>query len=204
MLGRSLVLGAGALGALVFVVLAQSQSSEKVPQSEMKKQFQAMAEKAGATADAHKLLAPLVGAFDQRIEVRMGSGEPMSSHCLSHGEWLMGGRYVKSESRPAPDEELKGERLIVYGYDTRSCKYTMWGIDSMSTFAVSATGDYDADARTFTLEGERYGSGPAKVPFRWVVRLQEGGGFTQEILMKPPQGEEWVPVVVVKNTPKDH
>ena len=97
---------------------------------------------------------------------------------------------------------MQGERLTIYGYDTRARKYTLWTVESTATFAVSATGEFDAATGTFTLEGERYGQGASKVSFQWVLRLQDGGAFTQEILMKPPQGEKAVPVVVVKNTPR--
>ncbi len=41
-----------------------------------------------------------------------------------------------------------------------------------------------------------------RVPYRWVVRLQDNGAFTQEIQMKPPTGEQYIPVVVVQNTPR--
>ena len=191
------------VGALALTVLAPSQERKAPTQSELKKQFAEMAEKSSAPTAQHKLLAALVGDFDQAIEVRMGPGEPLKSHCLSTGTWLMGGRFVKIESQSAPDEELKGERLVIYGYDTVSNKFTMWSIDSGNTFASSATGDYDPETKTFTLEGERYDRGPGKVPYRWVVRLQDGGAFTQEIQMKSPAGEQYLPVVVVKNTPRN-
>jgi hypothetical protein len=197
-----LLLTVVATGVFVFVVLAQSQERKAPSQSELKKQFAEMAEKASAPTEEHKRLAALVGEFDQAVEVRMGPGEPLKSHVLATGEWSMGGRFVQITARSAPEEELKGERLTIYGYDTRANKYTMWTIESTATFAVEATGDFDAATKTFTFEGERYGQGPGKVPFEWVLRLQDGGAFTQEILMKPAQGEKAVPVVVVKNTPR--
>ena len=202
----ALWLGVGAVGAFVLVVLAQAQEG-KAPlrentapsQSEMKRQYAQMDE---PPTEAHKRLAVLVGEFDQHAEVRRGPGEPLRTHVLATGEWILGERFVRISARTAPDEELKGERLTVYGYDARAGKYTMWTIDSSNTFAVSASGDYDAATRTFTLEGERYAQGTSKIPFRWVVRLEDGGAFTQEILIKPPQGQEFVFVVAVKNTPR--
>lgn len=196
------LLGVGAVGAFVLVVLAQSQDGRSPTQSEMKKQFAETAEKTSAPTEEHKRLAVLVGEFEQQAEVRMGPGEPLRTHVLATGEWTMGGRFVQISAKTAPDEELKGERLTVYGYDTRAGKYTMWTIDSSNTFAVSASGDYDAATRTFTLEGERYAQGTSKIPFRWVVRLQEGGAFVQEILVKPPQAQEFIPAVAVRNTPR--
>lgn len=202
----AMLLGVGAVGAVVFVVLAQqqegrapSQENTAPSQSEMKRQFAKMDE---LPTEEHKRLAALVGEFDQIAEVRRGPGEPLKTHVLATGEWILGERFVRITAKTAPDEELKGERLTVYGYDARAGKYTMWTIDSSNTFAVSASGDYDAATKTFTLEGERYAQGTSKVPFRWVVRLEDGGAFTQEILIKPPQGQDFVSVVVVKNTPR--
>ena len=181
---------------------AQGPEVKAKTQSEMKKQFAELAEKASAPTDEHKRLAAFVGDFDQTVEVRVGPGEPLKSHVLATGESLMGGRFVKIAARSAPDEELKGERLTIYGYDARAGKYTMWTIEIGATFAVSATGDYDAATKTFTFDGERYGQDTSKVPFRWTLRLQDGGAFTQEILVKGPQGADFVPVVSVKNTPR--
>ncbi len=193
---------AGLITACVIVTLAQSQETKPPSQTEMKKHYADLAEKASAPTDEHKRLAALVGDFDQSVEVRMGPGEPLKSHVLATGEWLMGGRFVQIAARSAPDEELKGERLTIYGYDARAAKYTMWTIETGATFAVSATGDYDAATKTFTFNGERYAQGTDKVPFRWTLRLQDGGAVTQEILVKGPQGADFVPVVTVKNTPR--
>jgi hypothetical protein len=195
-----LLLGMVAVGAVVLTVLAQSQEGKTLTQSEMKRQFATLAEKSATLTAQHKLLAALTGDFDQAVEVRPGPGQSMKSHCLSTGTSLMGGLFVKIESRSAPDEELKGERLTIYGYDTVAGKFTVWSIDSGSTFAASAAGDYDPSTKTFTLEGERYGRGSDKVPYHWVVRLEDGRAFTQEIQMKPPTGGQYVSVVVVKNT----
>lgn len=197
-----LFLSAAALAALLLTVLAQSQERKSPTQAELKKQFAELSEQAAALTEQHKRLAALVGDFDQAVEVRMGPGEPLKSHCLSKGTSILGGRYVQIEARSAPDEELKGERLTIYGYDTQINKFTMWTIETGCTFAVAAAGDYDPATKTFTLEGERYDRGPGKVPFRWVVRLQDAGAFTQEIQVKPPQAEQFLPVVTVKNTPK--
>ena len=98
----TVLLGVGAIGAFICVVLAQSQEGKAPSQSEMKKQFAEMAEKASAPTEEHKRLAALVGEFDQTVEVRMGPGEPLTSHVRATGEWLMGGRFVqiKADLRP--------------------------------------------------------------------------------------------------------
>lgn len=191
-----------ATGCLGLAVLAQSQERKGLTISEIKQRYNERFEQLSAPVEQHQQLAVFVGDFDQTVEMEYGAGEPMRSHCLSSGKWIMGGRYVQIESAPAPDEELKGSRLIIYGYDKRSKKFTMWTIDSGSTFATSAAGDFDAETKTFTFEGERYGNGTEKVPFRWVVRLQGDGSFGQEIQVKSRTGDQFMAMVKVQNTPK--
>jgi hypothetical protein len=181
---------------------AASQSEPKASQNEMKKQFAERASQSSAPTEQHKLLAMFVGDFDQQTEVRMGPGEPMRFHSIAKGEWIMGGRFVKIDSHSASDEELKGDRITVYGYDLQFKKFTLWTIDSMSSTASVGEGDYDAKTKTFTFEGEREGQGATKAKFRWTLKLENGGTIAQEIAMKMPGGESFTPVVTVKHVPK--
>jgi hypothetical protein len=191
-------------GAGVVALFAQPQKHEikGPPQAQIKKMIVEKAERMSAPTEEHKRLAFLVGDFDQAVEVRAVSNEPLKSHVLATGEWILGERFVRVVCKSAPDEELKGERLLIYGYDTRAAKYTMWTIDTGSTYATSATGTFDPATKTFTFEGEMYGQGTDKVPFRWTLHQDDGGAFTHEILVKGAQGTEFVPVVVTKNTPR--
>jgi hypothetical protein len=191
-----------ALALVVLVPLAAhawTQAPAKSPQSEMKKQF-ADAARASAPTPEHKALAPFVGDFDQATEVRMGPGEPMKAHSIAKGEWVMDGRFVKIDSHSAPDEELKGDRITVYGYDPVLKKYTLWTIDSMSSTASIGEGTYDPHSKTFTFDGERAGPGNSRARFRWTLKIDDAGVIAQEIAMK--MGENYTPVVTVKHTPR--
>jgi hypothetical protein len=191
---------------LAFLAAAQGGASKPpapppVP-ADVKKQFVAMMDKASAPTEKHKLLAALVGDFEQATEVRMGPGEPMRTHSFSTASWVMGGRFVRVESASAPDEEAKGERMNVYGYDPAAKKFTLWGIESFNLTAYSATGDYDEAKKEFVFDGERDAPTGGKSPFRWTLRLGEGGTILQTISMKTPNSKELVPVVTVKHTPR--
>jgi hypothetical protein len=187
--------------SVALVAIAQPPAS-KLSQSEMKKQFAERVEKTSGPTDQHKLLAAFVGEFDQASEVRMGPGEPMKTHSIAKGKWIMGKRFVKVDCTSAPDEELKGDRLLIYGYDPQAKKFTLWNLESMSLTALTLTGDYDPEKKAFTFEGEREGPGGAKAPVRWVIQAQSGGTLGQEILMKMPGAEDFAPVVTIKYTPK--
>jgi hypothetical protein len=199
---RSIVVLLTTAGVVTLAALAQTPPTTRPSPSEVKKQFAAMIEKTTAPTDQHKLLAAFVGEFDVISDVQIGAGEPMKAHSLSQGQWIMGGRFVKVENKSAPDEELKGERLITYGYDPQTGKYTMCNIDSMSLTAATAQGNYDAASKTFTLDGQREQPGAGPVPFRWVLQVQESGVLVQTILMKPAGAADFVPIVTAKHTPK--
>ena len=183
------------------VASAAPPSGAAMTQHDMKQQLAAMAEAASAPTDAHRALAMLVGRFDEITEVRMGPGEPMRAHSVCTAQWVMGGRFVRLESSAAPDEELKGDRLVVYGYDPAAKKYTLWNVESGSLTAVTALGDYDSTSKTLTFVGERDQSGVGKVPMRWVLRAEAGGVIAQTIALKFPGAPDFVQVVSVRRTP---
>jgi hypothetical protein len=170
--------------------------------SDVKRQFVAMMDRASAPTDKHKLLNPLVGDFEQATEVHLGPGEPMRTHSLSTAAWVMGGRFVRVDSASAPDEEAKGERMNVYGYDPVAKKFTLWGIESFNLTAYNATGDWDEAKKEFVFDGEREAPTGGKSPFRWTLQLGEGGSITQTIAMKTAGAKDYVTIVTVKHTPR--
>ncbi len=153
-----------------------------------------------APTEEHKALAALVGSFDQRTQVNVGQTEPMKAHSVETGRWVVGGRYVEMHSTSAPDEELKGDRTAVYGYDPTLGKYTLWNIDSGSLAATVAVGDYDAATRTFTFDREKDNPTAGRVPFRWTLTIQESGAIAQSMKVRPG-GADYMEVVTVTYTP---
>ena len=189
---------------LALVLCAQAPSSKPQapapPPPDAKRQFAEMMEKLSAPTESHKLLEPLVGTFDQATEVKVGPGEPMRTKSVSTGQWVMGGRFVRVDSATPPDEELKGERMNVYGFDPAAKKFTLWGIETFGLTSYSATGDFDAATKTFTFDGERDAPNGTKSPFRWTMKVGDGGTLTQAISVKMPGGDAMVPVVTVTHT----
>jgi hypothetical protein len=190
---------------LALVLCAQAPGSKPQapapPPPDAKRQFAEMMEKLSAPTESHKLLEPLVGTFDQVTEVRMGPGDPMRTKSVGTGSWVMNGRFVRVDSQSAPDEEVKGERMNVFGYDPASKKFTLWGIESFGLTSYSAAGDYDAATKTFTFEGER--DTPAgKAPYRWEMKIGDSGSILQTISTKMPGTGAMVPMVTVTHTRK--
>lgn len=173
------MLGVGALFA------AQPAAGDGM-ESAIKKQIMAMSR--GATAE-HKMLDVLVGKFDEVTTIYAGPA-PVTVRSASEAKWIMDGRYVQLDSKSAEGEELKGTRMIVYGYDPLAAKYTMFSIDTMGVTAAAATGTYDAASKTFTFEGTREMPGMGPVPYHMTLKVDEAGTITQSITMQLPEQTE--------------
>lgn len=172
------------------------QKSPPPTEAEAKKLFSDMMERGAVLTDAHKALGAFVGEFDLRSEVLMGP-TPIHAHGISKGTAIMGGRFVKIEGANAPDEELKGERLMVFGYDPSLKKYTVWQVETGSLAAITGLGDFDAATKTFLFEGEL----PNKIPYHWSFKVEEGG-IQGGIDMKLPGQGDYAREVNVKWTRK--
>ncbi len=177
--------------------VALSGGDDRAAQSEMKQQFNSMSERVGPITDEQKALKAFVGKFDLHTEVNLGPDRVMKVHGIAEGKSILDGRFVEVEGSGAPDEELKGERINVFGWDTAAKKFTLWGVESMSNFAYTALGDFDEASKTFTFVGDRKQPDGSSIPFRWTMRVVEGGAIEQDIAMKFPGAQDFAPFVKV-------
>jgi len=191
-----------AVGALGWVQPKQKPAGGSA-QSDMKKSFNAATKQVKLPQEARDALAAFAGSFDTASEVQLAPApaEPLKARGATTAKWIMGGLFVQANSTAAPDEELKGDRLIIYGYDIGSKKYTMWQIESGSTTAATATGDYDAATRTFTFDGEKDMGPVKKAPVSWVIHVEGDGTLKQVIKVKSANGQARE-FVRVTHTPK--
>ena len=180
--------------------LGQAPADSRPSTSDRKKQAAAMMEKMSTPTEAHKALGCLVGEFDQVSQIRMGPGDTIEARAIGTGRWIMGGRFVEMRSASAPGEELKGERLLIYGYDPTSKKYSLVNVDSAHLSPTIAQGIYEPGTKTFTFEGT-LDSPRGKLPYQWILTIRDQGVMDQRILVKA-QGNEFVEVVTVKHTPR--
>jgi hypothetical protein len=152
---------------------------------------QRMAENS-ATAEEHKVLEALAGTFKSEARTMVDDPENwLTSHGTSKAEWILGKRFMKVDSNIGADKELKGESLTIYGFDTRTHKYTVLGLDTFGTYWVSAEGDYDKDSKELRLVGTVEEQGQ-KMKFKWVVKIEDKKN-TQTVLLNT-EGDEWMKV----------
>lgn len=165
-------------------------------EAQVKQRINAMAPK---PTDQHKVLEALVGKWDERTEVHAGPVN-LHAHSLAESKWILDGRFVQLESASAPDEDLKGQRMVVFGYDPATSKYTWANYETGSFIATTATGDYDAATKTFTFTGTRAIQGGATAPFKLTLAVTDDGTLTQSLSLQLPSQADFTEIAKTTRT----
>lgn len=209
----TLVVAAGlalfGLGAASTLALQQPEKAA-TPPAEMpdfskmsKKQIAEMMEAHGARSEAHDRLAFMLGKSESIVKMTMGHDIPeLTARAIGEGEWTLGKRFVITRSRPAPGEEMSTESMNIFGYDTRKNEYFWIGLDTLGTYYVTASGQYDPATRTFTLYGEETHEGiDGPIRHRMVITDRGDGTSTSAIDFEFVRGSgEWSRIVEVVTT----
>jgi len=136
---------------------------------------------------AHELLAPLSGSWTMKIRMWPAPGaEPIESSGTSTNEMILGERFLRLESRG----EMFGqpiEALAMIGFDGRTDRYSYAGFDTMGTYFITATGEYDEATKTLTLGGVNdHPKIGLTEKFDLVFRLTGPDAFSTEVIFKRP------------------
>ncbi|MGH7242623.1 MAG: DUF1579 family protein [Phycisphaerales bacterium] len=197
---RALLLAAAG-GGVLFAATAREPAPEN-PQHEMKQMFNAAVARAKLPPEVKAALGSFVGEFATVSEVHVSPTDPMVAHATSSGKWIMGDLFVQINASSDADEELKGERMIVYGYDPAAKKYTMWQIETGNLVATTATGTFDGATKTFTFNGERELGPRGTAAVQWIIAVQPDGSLKQSLKLKPKDQAEFTEFVTVVHTKK--
>jgi len=167
-------------------VIAQDQPGQMSPERMMEQWA-----KAGAPGEAHQALEPFVGEWVGRGTMYMGP-EPTEWVGEKKAEWILGGRFIRSESR-APEmmgmADVRG--LDFMGYDNITGVYQKAWMDSMSTTIMHETGEYDARTKAFTMRGSQIDPATGdEIPSRSVITITGPDEHTLEMYSHAPNGEE--------------
>lgn len=177
--------------ALAILMLGAARGDADEPQkppvpdeAQMRKMMQAAMEMA-APGEQHALLAKLAGDWKVTGRFFIPGQEGVEFTGTTGNKMILGGRFLQFEgSFTSQTLQLSSESLMVYGFDKRTGKYTLWTVDTMGTYSVSAEGDYDAATRTWTLHGEVVEPSMDKVPFKFVVKLIDDTQYVLELHME--------------------
>jgi len=146
----------------------------------------------------HDMLKQYEGDWALEYEYRMGMDqEPLTSPGEGKIEMILGNRFMKWSSKG----EMMGqqvESLMILGFDKRIKKFTIYGFDTMGTYAVSAQGEQDFEAGIITFEGTNYEPAFNKV-MRYQMRFNtnDKDKIDFSVLFESPDGKEFLPVVKV-------
>jgi hypothetical protein len=100
----------------------------------------------------HELLTKLVGEWSATVNMYMPGMDTMSSPMTSTNEMILEGRFLRSTSKGSM-MGMPVESVTMFGYDRRHGHYTMMGFDTMGTYFITASGEYDEATRTLSLNG---------------------------------------------------
>jgi Protein of unknown function (DUF1579) len=159
-------------------------------------QAQAMADwmKLATPGEYHAKLDAFVGNWDVTTEFWMAPGMPAQVNTgTSEVKWILGGRFIQEDFQSVmqmPGAEPQAFQGVgITGYDNAKGEYTGTWADTMSTTALSSTGQFDDSTQTLTLYSEF--DCPMSGPSVMRMTLQVVG--PDELVLqgfKTPQGQE--------------
>jgi hypothetical protein len=168
----------------------------KMQENKMKEMHAEMMAKWQAYAtpgDAHKVLGQIVGDWGYTVNWWNTPGsEPEVSTGESENEWIMDGRFLEMNyDGMSMGQKFKGMGIV--GYDNAKKEYTSVWIDTMGTGIMTATGTYDAAAKTLTENGSytdpMTGKGKS---FRGVTTFVDKDSYKYELFTEGPDGKEFL------------
>ncbi len=138
----------------------------------------------------HKLLNDMVGKFTQKIKFNYAPGQSMEGDGSGETQSIIGGRFIQIKSI-GKIMGMETEVMTIMGYDRRKDKYTLFSIDGMGTYSVSAEGDYDGATKIMTLRGtEEDPAMKMKMDFKFVYDLSNPNQRKMDIIFINPDGSE--------------
>ena len=147
--------------------------------------------KLGEPGEEHARLAKLQGTWKVTGQFFMPGAAPMRFTGTNEAKMILGGRFLRIEGKAQSAQPgLSSESLSVLGFDKRTGKHTLWGVDTYGTYSISAQGDRDDATKTVTYLGENEEPGMGKIPFKFVVKHTDDAHYTLELHMQFP-GMGW-------------
>jgi hypothetical protein len=187
---------------LTFFIIAFF-SASIIAQEYSEEQMQELYEMMNPGAE-HDMLKQYEGDWALEYEYRMEiDKKPLTSPGEGKIEMILGNRFMKWSSKG----ELMGqqvESLMILGFDKRIKKFTIYGFDTMGTYAVSAQGEQNSETGIITFEGTNYEPAFNK-EMRYQMRFNtnDKDKIDFAVLFESPDGKKFLPVVQVSGTRKE-
>lgn len=169
------------LGALCTLALHAGAASEPGKPAPGEADIAKMLATMSAPAKEHGALDMLTGDWKVESGLFMPNAPALRAAGTGKGQWILGKRFLQfSTTVTSPGGEMTTEALAFYGFDTRTAKYTLVGMDTLGTYYITAEGDFDAATSTFTLRGEEK-QGAMTMKFDWSLRREAESRLVSEV-----------------------
>lgn len=142
---------------------------------------------AGMPAAEHELLASLAGSWRAEVRHWMDPSEPPhESQGTMTNELLHEGRFIQ-HTYCCDTKMFQGNGY--FGFNRGTGKWEGVWIDNMSTAMLSEAGDYDADAKTWTMTGTVVNPMTGEpMTKRSIIRVDDEDHHTMEMHYEFPEG----------------
>jgi len=147
----------------------------------------------------HKLLAQLEGTWNAKAKAWFGPDEAKESSGIMVRKMILDGRYLKEDYKG----EFLGKKFMgqgVTGYDVIKKKYVMAWVDNQGTGISTATGTYDKESKTLTLNGEEDMPDVGKIKTRHVLKIVSADEENFQIFHTPQKGGKEFKVLEITYT----
>lgn len=177
------------VGAISSMALAEetAKPSEKAPP--MPEEWV----KYGAPGENHKLLEPLVGKWNHKVQWWMGSQDQgHQSQGKNENKMILGGRFLVQVVKGS-NKEQPFEGAGVIGYDNAKGEFqTVW-LDNMATGMVKGVGHYNASTKTIDENGTYTDPTIAEKErtYRAVWKLIDNDHYVYEMYNQSKDGKEF-------------
>jgi hypothetical protein len=140
--------------ALVLFAGVAAAEEPAAPSAEDAQKLMEMWQQMAAPAPEHAALAKMAGDWTVSSKVWFGPGmDPQISEGTSHGEMILGGRYLAFEDHGAMMGAPFSGRGN-FGYDKYRARFWMTWFDDMGTALFTANGAADKSGKVLTLLGK--------------------------------------------------
>lgn len=145
----------------------------------------------------HEYLAKFEGTWEQEYKLYMTPGvEPVESNGESENKMILGGRFLQVFTTGLMmGQPVEG--LSLWGYDNRLKIFTLYGFDTMGTYAITPEGER-LDENTLEFKGKNWEPQiNAYSDYRIVFTMIDENNYTSELYFLFPGQENEVKMVEV-------
>lgn len=178
-----------ALAAIATLAILAPAAHARQDDEARRRELERRVQEAAQPGLEHQRVAALAGEWSLRFEhAPTPAATPVVGTGTASNRMILGGRFLQSES-VVQLGDARGEGLLLLGYDRRTSRYTMLGLDTFGTHYVEAEGPFDEGSGAIVMYGEEHDPISRRTErFTVIVRVRGPDEYVQEIVFRQPDG----------------